>query len=169
MRELADPPTAKTTIRALAKLCPSSLDVACQVLIRMLAGSSLRSSARSQPSCTNVSRPTGRTSEIVACRSTLGAVVLAPDVRTEEIREAEEFFASPEVTLEQDLERRDLRDDLPSRPAATSTAEARPARSFARAAGQSDQGGTGRNGDALRSGGWHAVSRAELANAQALR
>ena len=33
-------------------------------------GSSFRSLARSQPFCTNVSLPSGRTSEIVACRST---------------------------------------------------------------------------------------------------
>src|SRR4051812_1125950 len=34
--------------------------------------SSLRSSARSQPPCTNVSLPSGRTSLTVACRSTFG-------------------------------------------------------------------------------------------------
>jgi hypothetical protein len=33
-------------------------------------GSSFRSLARSQPFCTNVSLPSGRSSEIVACRST---------------------------------------------------------------------------------------------------
>jgi len=39
----------------------------------VLLASSLRSSARSQPPCTNVSLPSGRTSLIVACRSTFGA------------------------------------------------------------------------------------------------
>src|SRR5689334_12769633 len=38
----------------------------------LLCESSLRSFARSQPPCTNVSLPSGRTSLTVACRSTLG-------------------------------------------------------------------------------------------------
>src|SRR5213075_1775291 len=38
----------------------------------LLAASSLRSLARTQPFCTKVSLPSGRTSLIVACRSTSG-------------------------------------------------------------------------------------------------
>ena len=38
----------------------------------LLAASSLRSLARTQPPCTKVSLPSGRTSLIVACRSTFG-------------------------------------------------------------------------------------------------
>src|SRR5436190_16974222 len=40
----------------------------------LFAGSSLRKLLRSQPPCTNVSLPSGRTSLIVACRSTFGFV-----------------------------------------------------------------------------------------------
>ena len=39
----------------------------------LLAASSLRMLVRSQPLCTKVSLPSGRTSEIVAWRSALGA------------------------------------------------------------------------------------------------
>jgi hypothetical protein len=38
----------------------------------LLCGSSSRSLARTQPFCTNVSLPSGRTSVMIACRSTLG-------------------------------------------------------------------------------------------------
>ena len=72
MTTLTNCPAGIGDASAAVKLGIGSSVVLGRLNMLFVSVESLRSLARSQPFCTNVSLPSGRTSLIVACRSTSG-------------------------------------------------------------------------------------------------